>query len=75
MTDLYVGTVRHRRFTVRDNEFVHKVAYAYVDLEALPARRGIVSFRATDYLHPVEVRERTGATGPSGCSRCRGSRV
>ncbi len=64
MTDIYVGTVRHRRFTVRDNEMLHKVAYALVDLEALPARDGLVSFRATDYLHPVEVRERTGATGP-----------
>lgn len=64
MTDVYVGTVRHRRFTVRDNTFMHKVAYAYVDLEALPARRGLVSFRTSDYLGPAEVRERTGANGP-----------
>jgi uncharacterized protein len=33
---LYDGTVRHRRFAVRGNEFCHKVAYAYLDLDELP---------------------------------------
>lgn len=61
---LYVGTVRHRRFAVRGNEFTHKVAYAYVDLDALPARRGVVAFRASDYLAAADVRARTGTTGP-----------
>lgn len=61
---VYTGTVRHRRFSVRRNEFLHKVAYAYVDLEHLPTRRGAVSFRASDYLAPERARELAGTDGP-----------
>lgn len=53
----YAGTVRHRRFAERRNEFSHTVAYAYLDTEDVPAqlRRGLVRFRRSDYL---------GRTGP-----------
>jgi DUF1365 family protein len=61
---LYVGTVRHRRFQTRDNAFTHKVAYAYVDLEALPRLRGPVSLRASDYLTAEAARAMAGSTGP-----------
>ena len=78
MTDLYVGTVRHRRFAVRDNEFSHKVAYGYVDLEALPARAaGPSSFRPRrTTCTPSRSRERTGAhRARSACSPCRALRA
>jgi DUF1365 family protein len=61
---LYVGTVRHRRYRVRDNEFRHRVAYAYLDLEALPPRRGPVHFRPADYLSADAARARAGTAGP-----------
>ncbi|MEJ7891638.1 MAG: DUF1365 domain-containing protein [Solirubrobacteraceae bacterium] len=64
---LYTGTVRHRRYAVRGNEFAHRVAYAYVDLDAVPARlarRGLVWFRASDYLTADAVRASAGTTGP-----------
>jgi DUF1365 family protein len=38
---MYAGTIRHRRFAVRSHEFRHRVAFAYVDLDALPARFGV----------------------------------
>jgi uncharacterized protein len=56
---IYEGAVRHRRFEVRENEFRHRLALAYVDLDELPqllsgrlvARRpGLVRFRRGDYL-------------------------
>src|SRR4029079_16157272 len=56
---LYGGTIRHRRFTVRERVFRHRVALVYADLDELPglfggrliARRpGIVRFRRADYL-------------------------
>lgn len=56
---VYAGTVRHRRFAERHNEFSHRVAYAYVDLAELPhllggrllrRRPGLVRFRRRDYL-------------------------
>jgi len=76
---LYTGTVRHRRFAVRGNEFTHRVAYAYLDLDELPQllggallRRapGLVRFRRADYFGDPAVplgdavRARTGTTGP-----------
>ena len=61
---LYTGTVRHRRFTVRANEFRHRVAYAYLDLDALPLRRGAVAFRPDDYLTASAAREAAGTAGP-----------
>jgi uncharacterized protein len=56
---LYEGTVRHRRFAVRDRELRHRLALAYIDLDELPAllhgrllarRPGLVRFRRRDYL-------------------------
>jgi uncharacterized protein len=64
MTALYTGTVRHRRFQARGNEFTHQVAYAYVDLDALPRSRGLVRFRAADYLTGAQARAQAGTTGP-----------
>jgi DUF1365 family protein len=55
----YEGTVRHRRFTVREHAFRHRISMAYVDLEELPqlldgrlTRRGfgLVRFRREDYF-------------------------
>jgi uncharacterized protein len=64
---VYTGTVRHRRFAVRDNEFRHKVSYAYLDLDDVPARlrrRGLVRFRARDYLSAGASRAMAQTTGP-----------
>lgn len=56
---IYEGTVRHRRFEVREHEFHHRLALAYIDLEELPAlldgqlvtsRPGLARFRRRDYL-------------------------
>jgi len=56
---IYEGAVRHRRFEVRSDEFRHRLALAYIDLDELPgllgggliARRpGLVRFRRRDYL-------------------------
>jgi DUF1365 family protein len=54
----YEGTVRHRRFAVREHAFRHRISMAYVDLEELPrllggrlSKRGfgLVRFRREDY--------------------------
>ncbi len=62
---LYEGTVRHRRFAERGNEFTHKVALAYVDLDEPPPRGGLVRFERSDYMGQDAVRdlveERTGS--------------
>jgi DUF1365 family protein len=56
---IYEGTIRHRRFETRANEFEHKVTFAYVDLDELPRllggrllRRGpgLVRLRRRDLL-------------------------
>jgi DUF1365 family protein len=56
---IYTGTVRHRRFAVRDHSFTTGLALAYVDLDELPSllggrlvsrRPGLVRFRREDYL-------------------------
>lgn len=56
---IYTGTVRHRRFAVRDHAFTTGLALAYIDLEELPRllggrlvskRPGIVRFRREDYM-------------------------
>jgi DUF1365 family protein len=73
---MYEGTVRHRRFADRGNEFTHTVALAYLDLdEPLPSGR-LVRFERSDYLgdprQPLTeavrdlVQQRTGdrPTGP-----------
>lgn len=76
---LYEGTVRHRRFAVRGNEFCHKVAYAYLDLDELPrllggrllrSGPGLVRFRRSDYYGDPAVgladavRAHAGTDGP-----------
>lgn len=61
---VYAGTVRHRRFSVRSSEFSHRVAYAYFDLERPPAVRGLVRFRARDYLSANTARAMSGTRGP-----------
>lgn len=56
---LYEGSIRHRRFAVREREFRYGLTLAYIDLDELPglldgrlvARRpGLVRFRRPDYL-------------------------
>ena len=53
---IYQGTVRHRRFADRTNEFTTNIALAYVDLDELPnlpLARGkgrLVRFERADYL-------------------------
>jgi DUF1365 family protein len=76
---IYAGTVRHRRFAERGNEFEHRLALTYLDLDELPAllggslvrrRPGLVRFRRSDYFGdpatPLAeaVRERVGTSGP-----------
>jgi DUF1365 family protein len=61
---MYVGTVRHRRFAERDNEFSHKVALAYVDLGEPPPPGRLVRFERSDYLGEDAVRDLVeGRTG------------
>lgn len=54
----YEGTVRHRRFAVREHAFRHRISMAYVDLDELPGLLGgrlakpgfgLVRFRREDY--------------------------
>jgi DUF1365 family protein len=52
---IYEGTVRHRRFAERGNEFTTRIALAYVDLDeldTLPIARPnkLVRFERADYL-------------------------
>jgi DUF1365 family protein len=65
---LYVGTLRHRRFAVREHAFRHRIAMAYVDLDHLPRTRRprLLRFDRDDYLPPGRVRELAGADGSVG---------
>jgi DUF1365 family protein len=74
---VYEGTISHRRSAVRAYGFRHRIAMAYVDLGAVPARLtrrrpGVVRFRREDYLGDGAIRDlveqRTGArpAGPVG---------
>jgi DUF1365 family protein len=56
---IYEGSIRHRRFAVREHEFRYRIAMAYIDLDELPTllggrllrkRPGLVRFRRADYL-------------------------
>lgn len=47
---MYAGTIRHRRFAVREHAFRYKVALAWVDVDAPP--RG---FRRADYLGAADL--------------------
>lgn len=73
---LYEGTIRHRRFAVREHAFRHRIAMAYLDLDEVDGllggrlvrrRPGLQRFRRTDHLGdpavPLadEVRGRIGA--------------
>ena len=68
----YEGTIRHRRFAVREHAFRHKISMAYLDLDELPGlldgrltKRGfgLVRFRREDYFGdpavPLDVAIRT----------------
>ncbi len=74
---LYEGTIRHRRTEPR-KEWAHRLAFAYVDLDELPAllggrlirtRPGLLRFRRRDYLgdprRPLDdaVRDRVAELG------------
>jgi DUF1365 family protein len=68
--NVYAGTVRHRRFAVREHAFRYRVAMAYFDVDAPPPSHWLVRFRRADYLGDPRVglgdavralvRERTG---------------
>jgi DUF1365 family protein len=56
---IYEGTIRHRRFAVREHAFRYRIAMAYLDLDELPTlldgrltkkRPGLIRFRRADYL-------------------------
>jgi uncharacterized protein len=56
---IYEGSIRHRRFAVKEHEFRYRIAMAYIDLDELPTllggrltrkRPGLVRFRRSDYL-------------------------
>ena len=47
---MYEGTIRHRRFAVREHAFKHRLALAYVDVDAPPP-----GFRRADYLGDASV--------------------
>lgn len=70
---LYEGTLRHRRFEVRQREFTHRLALAYIDLDEIETllhgrlvkpTPGLLRFRREDYFGDpsvplaVAVRER-----------------
>jgi DUF1365 family protein len=55
--NIYEGTLRHRRFAERSNEFTHKLALAYVDLDEPPPPGRLVRFERSDYLAADAVRD------------------
>jgi DUF1365 family protein len=55
---MYEGTIRHRRFAVREHGFRYRIALAYVDIAAPP--RG---FRRSDYLGDASVPLRDSVHG------------
>jgi DUF1365 family protein len=61
---IYEGTIRHRRFAVRERAFRHRLALLYVDLDELPtllggrlvaSKPGLVRMRRADYLGDPDV--------------------
>lgn len=69
---LYKGTIRHRRFAVREDAFRHKLTLAYLDLDELP---GLLGGRVARRVPPAEhlarsvravVAERLGEPAPDG---------
>jgi uncharacterized protein len=76
---LYAGTIRHRRFAVREHAFRHDITLAYLDLDELPdllggrvARRAPRADHLGDPAVPLAdsvralVAERTGQPAPDG---------
>ena len=62
-SSLYVGQVRHRRFTPREHQFSYRLFMLYLDLDELPTlfqrfwlwsleKRNIATFRRRDHLRP-----------------------
>ena len=71
MRTMYVGTIRHRRFAVREHAFRHRISMAYVDLDDVPALLGR-RLRRGDHIgdpaRPLQevVREIAGPDAPRG---------
>ena len=69
---VYEGTIRHRRFAVREHAFRHRVSMAFLDLGELPRLPVGRRFRRSDHFgdpsQPLEdaVRELVGAAAPTG---------
>jgi uncharacterized protein len=47
---VYEGTIRHRRFAVREHAFRHRVSMAFIDLDELPALPVGRRFRRSDHI-------------------------
>jgi DUF1365 family protein len=69
---IYEGTIRHRRFAVREHAFRHRVSMAFIDLDELPALPVGRRFRRGDHIGdpatPLAetVRALAGAGAPEG---------
>ena len=69
---IYEGTIRHRRFAVREHAFRHRVSMAFVDLDELPALPVGRRFRRSDHIGEVAtplaeaVRSLAGDDAPAG---------
>lgn len=69
---IYEGTIRHRRFAVREHAFRHRVSMAFLDLGELPSLPIGRRFRRGDHIGdpatPLQdtVRELAGPDAPAG---------
>ena len=66
------GTIRHRRFAVREHAFTHRIALAYVDStrrRALPPRTTSATGGAAARAVSADPRAGEPPTGRSGCCR------
>jgi DUF1365 family protein len=69
---VYEGTIRHRRFAVREHELRHRVSMAYLDLDELPGLPVGRRFRRGDHFGDPAlslkeaVRDRVGPDAPAG---------
>jgi len=69
---VYEGTIRHRRFAVREHVLRHRVSMAFLDLDELPALPVGTRFRRSDHVGdprtPLKdaVRSIAGREAPAG---------
>jgi DUF1365 family protein len=69
---IYEGTIRHRRFAVREHAFRHRVSMAFLDLDELPSLPVGRRFRRADHIGdsgtPLKdaVRALAGPDAPAG---------